>query len=105
MIYKTKDETRKVFRTILNNLWALSNQDNDNNTNTFFYYVNDIMNYIAVGESEFINLDNIQAIDPDANEEDYKMARSMYYNTKELIDDLFAKMDEQDNKANKKSII
>lgn len=105
MIYKTKDETRKVFRTILNNCWALTNQDNNNDTNTFFYYVNDIMNYIAVGECEFVNLDNIQAIDPDANEEDYKMAKSMYYNTKELIDDLFAKMDEQDNKANKKSII
>lgn len=105
MTYKTKDETRKVFRTILNNLWALTNQDNNNDTNTFFYYVNDIMNYIAVGESEFINLENIQAIDPDANEEDYQMARSMYYNTKELIDDLFAKMDEQDNKANKRQII
>lgn len=105
MIYKTKDETRKVFRTILNNMWALSNQDNDNDTSTFFYYVNDVMNYIAVGESEFVNLDNIQAIDPDANEDDYKMARSMYYNTKEMIDDLFAKMDEQDNKANKNRII
>lgn len=105
MNYKVKDETQKVFRTILNNCWALSSQDADNDTSSFLYYINDVINYIAAGEIDFTNLDNLQAIDPDANEEDYKMARSMYYNTKEMIDDLFAKMEENDNKANKKSII
>ena len=105
MNYKIEDEVRRVFRGIINDAWALSTQDANMDTVSFFCYINDVLNYLGAGETDFVNLENIQAIDPDADEDDYKMAKSMYYHTKENIDDLFTKIREQDNKANKKSII
>lgn len=106
MTYKIKDETLKTLRIIMNYLWAMNESDIEKETSQFYYFVNDIINYAVNGESNyFSNLDNVTALDPEANEEDYQMARSMFYTAKQMIDDLYSKMEEQDNKANKNRII
>ena len=106
MTYKIKDETLKTLRIIMNYLWAMNESDIEKDTSQFYYFVNDLINYAVNGESNYLsNLDNVTALDPEANEEDYQMARSMFLTTKQLINDLYAKMEEIDNKVGKNRII
>ena len=101
---KLKEELGKVFRTIYCYQWALKYYDINYNTHYAINYITDVMNYMATGSQEESCL-LAQKEQLDELDDGIVLAESMMYNTVELVDDLYAKMDEVDNKASKNRII
>lgn len=102
---KLNEELGKLFRTVYCYQWALKHYDINHGTAYSMDYMTDVFNYLATGTQEVscILARKDELLDPD--DEGITMAESMIFNTIEYIDSFIAKMEEVDNKANKKSII